>query len=313
MSLIKKPSELEVNETLCALIYGVPGAGKTSVGVSSPNPVLFDFDGGVKRIEAQFRVDTVQMKSWEETLQALAEVEADTSYKTIVVDTIGKMMVFLDDYIKRVETKNTPGLLKRDGSLSLKGFGVRKQKFIEFNNRLKMAGRHVVYIAHEREEKQKFDRDEITVKRPEIPGSTINDLIKELDLVGYMWYNGTNRVVSFDPQETFYAKNSCGMHGAVEVPNVGPNDENTFMCDVIKAYHSRLKEAQENTIRYDELKKEIIEKGETIVSSETANQYIEWVKTINHIFNTKLFALKVLNDKATALGLKYDNKTKKYE
>ena len=46
MGLIKKPNELTVKNALSALIYGQPGMGKTTLALSSPQPLLLDFDGG---------------------------------------------------------------------------------------------------------------------------------------------------------------------------------------------------------------------------------------------------------------------------
>ena len=67
MGLIKKSNELTVKTTLSALIYGQPGMGKTTLALSAPNPVLFDYDGGIHRVNAAHRVPTVQLKyflSW---------------------------------------------------------------------------------------------------------------------------------------------------------------------------------------------------------------------------------------------------------
>ena len=43
-------------------------------------------------------------------------------------------------------------------------------------------GKSVIFVAHEREEKNGEEKQ----IRPEIGGSSAGDLIKELDLVGYM-------------------------------------------------------------------------------------------------------------------------------
>lgn len=40
MSLFKQPSELEVSTTIKALIYGQPGLGKSTLGLSTPSPVF---------------------------------------------------------------------------------------------------------------------------------------------------------------------------------------------------------------------------------------------------------------------------------
>lgn len=204
MGMIKRPSELSVKATLSVLIYGQPGIGKTTFGVSAPDAVLFDYDGGVQRINGAHQVATLQPTSWEDTNIALQEIQNEMpEIKTIVIDTVGKMLDYMSAYI----IKTDPKMAMRDGSLSLKGYGVRKQMFINFIKQLALMGKNVVFIAHEREER----RGEETFKRPEIGGSSANDLIKELDLVGYMYAVGKERVITFDPAEYYYAKNTCNL------------------------------------------------------------------------------------------------------
>jgi len=135
MSLIKKPSELEVNPALSALIYGNPGSGKTTLACSAPNAVLFDFDGGVNRLNGAHQIPTVQVHTWEEAVEALNEVKSSTEFQTIVVDTVGKMLAYMEEYIKRTDPKKR----KTDGSLSLQGYGTRKQMFINFIKGLPLA------------------------------------------------------------------------------------------------------------------------------------------------------------------------------
>lgn len=104
MGLIKKPNELTVKNALSALIYGQPGMGKTTLALSSPQPLLLDFDGGVHRVNAAHRVDTVQISKWEEVDEVLTSGEI-AEYKTIVIDTAGKMLSFMDKYIMKTIPK----------------------------------------------------------------------------------------------------------------------------------------------------------------------------------------------------------------
>ena len=118
MSLFKQPNELDINSTIKMLIYGQPGIGKTTLALSSPDPVLFDFDGGISRVNKAHQFPTLQVKSWDEALAAIEELEkGETHCKTIVIDTAGKMLDFMSDFIMRNDSK----LKQRDGSLSLKG------------------------------------------------------------------------------------------------------------------------------------------------------------------------------------------------
>ena len=202
MGLIKKPNELTVKTTLSALIYGQPGMGKTTLALSAPNPVLFDYDGGIHRVNAAHRVPTVQITNWEETNQVLFSDDIK-EFDTIVIDTAGKMLSFMDKFIMQTN----PKMRKADGTLSLQGYGVRKNMFINFVSQVSLMGKSVIFVAHEREEKNGEDKQ----IRPEIGGSSAGDLIKELDLVGYMEAIGKDRTISFDPCEKFYGKNTCNL------------------------------------------------------------------------------------------------------
>ena len=113
MGLIKKPNELSVKQTLSMLIYGQPGMGKTTLALSSPHPLLLDFDGGVHRVNAAHRVDTVQITRWEEVNEVLSSPEV-AEYKTIVIDTAGKMLSFMDTNIMQ----QYPKLRKNDGTFA---------------------------------------------------------------------------------------------------------------------------------------------------------------------------------------------------
>lgn len=178
MSMFKNPNELSINATIKMLVYGQPGIGKTTIALSSPNPVLFDFDGGVSRINKAHQCPTLQVESWEQVLDALTELEQANDFKTIVVDTAGKMLDFMSDYIMR----NDPKMKMRDGSLALKGYGQRKVMFVNLLKRVSMMGKHIVFVAHEKEDKD----GETRIVRPDMSGSSLGDLLKELDLVGYM-------------------------------------------------------------------------------------------------------------------------------
>lgn len=312
MGLIKMPSEIEVKPAITVLLYGEPGIGKTTTGCSAPNAVLFDFDGGVQRINGAHRIPTVQVHSWQEALDALDEVAKELpDTQSIVIDTAGKMLDFMSAHIIAGGER---GMINKDGTLSLKGYGVRKQMFIDFNFRVTHMGKNVIYIAHEREEK----RGEETVKRPEIGGSSANDLIKELDLVGYMRATGKKRTITFDPDEKWYAKNTCNLPTEITIPVIVDEKgavvaENNFLCKIIAAYNDVQKRNQETTREYDELVTALKKEIDGITNAATANAFIETINNTSHIYNSKIVARRIFGEKVTALGLIFNKDTKTYE
>lgn len=310
MGLIKKPGELAPKTTISALIYGQPGAGKSTLACSAPNAVLFDYDGGINRINGAHQIPTVQITCWEETQQALAEIESDMpECKTIIIDTVGKMLDYMSAYI----IKNDSKMAMKDGSLQLKGYGVRKTMFSNFIKQLAISGKNVIFVAHEREEKQ----GEITVKRPEIGGSSAADLMKDIDIMGYLQLYGKDRVICFDPMETYQAKNSCNLPGVSKIPltvdeSGNPIGKNNFFENVINTFIANQQAKVTKRQEYDELIETI---GGTINDSETLeeiNELREKIPAMQHIFESKVVLGRMLNDRAKALGFKLDLVTKTY-
>jgi hypothetical protein len=308
MSFFKNPSELEVKKTISILIYGQPGLWKTTTGLSAPNPALFDYDGGVHRIHAAHRVRTFQPKCWDETNQLLASDEV-AQYDTIVIDTAGKMLDFMNaDIIARSKDK------RPNRSLALKEYGERKQLFIAFVKAVTMMGKNVVFIAHEREERD----GDTKIVRPEIGGSSAGDLIKELDLVGYMEAHGSDRTISFHPCERFYAKNTCNLPPLIRLPAVVDGEgnitgANNFLTTVIEK-HKAYQEKQASLARDYELLMDVIRENVAAVADvESANSAVEQIEKLGHIFDSKIKAGVMLNEAASALGLKYSKANKRYE
>lgn len=310
MSLIKRPSELEVKQTLTALIYGQPGAGKSTLACSAPNPVMLDFDGGATRINGAHQVPTVQVRKWEDVGGALEEIKEDAEFQSIIIDTVGKMMMFLEEYIKRTNAK----MRNYDGSLTLKGYGLRKQMFLNFIKEMSVMGMNIIFVGHEIEQKRGDD----TIIRPEIGGSSTNDLMKELDLVGYVETIGQSRTISFDPCDKYYAKNTCNMAGIIKLPVLTDKDgnavgENKFLCQVIDAYKARQQHNIELTSKYEQLCQLIRENAAEVCDADSANDYIDWVKSLAHLMNSKAVALTCLQSRVKELGLTYNKKESRYE
>lgn len=305
---------MEVKPGLVAMIYGQPGSGKSTLACSAPAAVMFDTDGGVNRINGAHQVPTLQVHKWEDIVEGMQEAKATPEIKTIIIDTVGKMLAYMEEYIKRTASGKKIEI-NRDGSLSLKGFGRRKQMFADFVKEATTMGKNVVFVGHDREEKR-GGGDE-TVIRPEVGGSSTQDLMKELDLVGYVEMNGNIRTISFTPTDRFYAKNTCDMEGVIPIPALLNEKkelvgQNNFFTKVIEAYHKRINSNIENNRKLDALRGLIAANAEKISNAEDANNYIEWILGLEHVYNSKAIARNALAKKAGELGLAYDREAGQY-
>lgn len=306
MTNIKKPHELSVQTNIKALIYGQPGLGKTTFALSAPKPLLLDFDNGVHRVSPEHQTDTIQIDSWQNVLDEMNEGTFN-NYQTIIIDTAGKML----DYLGAWLIAKNPKLGKTNGALSLQGYGERKGEFSGFIKKLGTMGKHIIFLAHEKEEKEGDGK----YIRPEVGGSSGNDLYKELDLIGYMEAIGKKRTISFLPQEKYYAKNACGLNEVIEIPELKAGvTNNYFTNNIIGLYEKSLLERKEKVGEYSELMATITAKVEDIKDVETANEVSEWAKNFTgHIWSSKIIAAKSINDKCKELGMKFNTKTSKYD
>lgn len=311
MSLFKKPNELETNSTIKMLIYGQPGMGKSTLALSAPDPVMFDFDGGVNRVNKAFQCPTLQVQNWEQVTDALDELASgDISFQTIVIDTAGKMLDFMSDYIMRNDSK----MKMRDGSLALKGYGARKVMFVEFLKRVTMMGKNIVFVAHEKEDKDGDTR----IVRPDMGGSSLGDLLKELDLVGYMQAIGEERAIYWSPQEKFYAKNTCNLPQFHKIPTIinaqaEVTGQNNFLSNIFASYNQYLAQQASIGNDYVELIAQIEADIASITDVDTANKAVERIGSYTAIWDSKARANKLITAKCGELGLTYNRATKKYE
>jgi hypothetical protein len=217
------------------------------------------------------------------------------------------------DYMSAYIIRNDAKMAMRDGSLSLKGYGVRKQMFVNFIKQLALMGKNVIFIAHEREER----RGEETFKRPEIGGSSANDLIKELDLVGYMYAIGKERVITFDPAEYYYAKNTCNLPAAIKLPVVvdetGKASQNVAMANIVKSYETAQVKRQSMTAEYEQVLDIIAETMSYATDADSLNDAMAKVFGLEQIYDSLLKAQKAVAAKGKELGLTYNKISKKYE
>lgn len=309
MSLIRKPNELNVQTRIKMLIYGQAGMGKTTLALSAPKPLLIDFDNGVNRVNYAHIKDTVQIESYNDLLTVLNNEDL-SEFETIVIDTGGKMLDAMATYI----IAKNPKLGRSNGMLTQQGYGQRKAEFTALLRLLYSKNKDVVFVAHR---KALVDNDE-TRYIPLFGGSNYDDLVTELDLVGYLEANGRKRTITFDPTSRNDGKNTCNLPSVMEIPEIVDTDgnaigENNFLCDTIfPMYRNRLIERSVEGKAYRTLMEELEEKIDKIQNAKDANSFVANINTYNHIGNSKSMAAKKFSMKCATLGLTYDKEKKLY-
>lgn len=307
MTLIRKPNEIQVASKIKALIYGQAGMGKTTMALSSPSPLLIDCDGGIQRVNPAHIKDTVQATCYEDVLAVLQE---DLSaYKTIVIDTGGKLLDMMSAYI----IKHNAKMGQANGSLTLQGYGARKAEFSQFCKLVMSLDKHLIFVAH-RETRTEGD---LTRYVPLFGGSSYDGLVTELDLVGYIEASGNKATITFSGTSRNDGKNTCNLPAVIDIPccvDVNGNGlPNHFFEEVVIAkYNQHLAGIQKLSRDYAEVMKQLTDDIDMICSVETANAFVKSIDTYHHIGASKAAAGQLLARKIGQLGYIYNAETRTY-
>lgn len=299
--MILKPTELTFEDKKFSMIIaGVPGIGKTTLALSSPKPLLIDLDKGVSRVEARFRTDTECANNYEELVADLKSADL-SAYETIVIDTGGKLLEMLKPVVIAEDGKNG----KRDGNLSLQGYGAVKRKFREFTNFVKSLNKHVIYIFHASEVSLEND---VTGLRIRIEGSSRDDVWDDMDIGGFLEIKGKKRTIGFSNCERYYAKGTHGIHGEYEIPVLDGNTKNTFISDLFAKMKADLKAEVDDFAKYSKAMslKPFIEKAGKL---EDLNKLWQKTKEVEHCLTSKNELWFALTNKAKELGVAYDKES----
>jgi hypothetical protein len=302
MGLLTKPNELTMKETYAGLIYGQPGVGKTTLALSSVNPVCIDVDRGMYRVEKRYQVPSLQVEAYQEVLDLLNSDELD-GFNTIVIDTLGKLIDSMGEYL----AKNNPKYRQSNGQLTMQGWGQVKIEFHALVKLINSKNKSVIFVAHESEEKE----GDVTKKRPDVSGSARKDIVKELDFMGYMEMSGNKRTISFSPSSAYYAKNSLGLDSIIEIPGI--QTTNSFIKDVIvSAIRSRKEQDKAQAGPYDETIKQIDALINAATSISDINEAYMQLATLDHIWDSKLYAWSKIREMAKTFNGTWDKAAKRF-
>ena len=304
MSLIKKGTQLKQDIKLKGLIYGTPGTGKTTLALSAPKPLLFDFDKGFHRAhDITIDNDVVEIIAGYETILRGLKEEDLSNYSTIVIDTFGRLIESIQDWI----IKNDP----RMKSNKIQMYGKVKEEFVNFLKVLQEKDKSVVFVAHEKEDKS----GDITVKRIDVVGSSGNELMKYLDFVGYVSTNGNKRTVDFMPNDLFYAKNSIGLENFIEIDDLNKTGKNNFLEErIFKAYKEKNQKNAELIKEYDDLIETISASISDISDLDGLNGYYsKFYNKREKIWSSHQVEAALLKAKVEELGFEFDAKAKEFK
>lgn len=307
--MIRQPNELlDKEKKIRILVAGYPGIGKSTLGLSAPNALHIDVDFGADRIEPRYRRPFIQPKTYDEVLNDLTPMNL-VDYDTLVFDTGGKLINLMGLWAMKQDPKNA----KRDGSLSLQGYGVIGKEFVRLMDYcFYELDKHIVVLFHATEEK---DGDN-TRLRLMVEGQTKNNVWIPMDLGGYMEMYGNDRTLGLSNCERYYAKGTRGIKGILKIPELNEKTPNDFLTKLFAQYNEKAAAEIEATKAHTEAYDAAIAAGmaiiEAVIDAETATAAIPKIKALSHGLTSEVEVNTTFNQKVKKLGLFYDKVLKAY-
>lgn len=294
MRIIKATDAIPVEHPVF-MIFGQPGIGKSSLGYSCKDVLALDFDKGAHR--AANRKDTLVIDSWKDIEDLMASPEELEPYHALTVDTVGRCLDVLTAHLARTDPKKFPG-----GVPGLQGWGALKNHFRNWIAALRMLGKDVLLIAHDREDKDGDTR----IVRPDIAGGSYAEVMKVADFVGYLQMSGKDRVLDFSPTDRWIGKNPAGWQ-PFKLPPVAKSTE--FMADLFAKGRTALGALSEASAA---LMREVETWREKVNALTDAAQFTKAVGELAGIEApiVQAQARKILWDAAQAKGFTFDKEHK---
>lgn len=272
-------------DRLVTCILGHPGTGKTSLAFTASNPLVLDFDDGARR--AIGRKDIAIIQTWEDVMTINAEDVAQ--YDTIVIDTAGRALDILSEYIIRTVPKSGNGV-----NLSRQGYGALKNQFIGFLNKLRTLGKDVVLLAHTVEDKQ----GEETKLRMNVQGGSKQEIYQVADIMGVLSIRGGKITLDLNPADDSYGKNP-GQLPAMEVPN--PLEQDGFLASVIQRTKDAMNAMTAEQEEVAGLQQEFAAVLKAATTQKALSELVMKVKDLDP--RVQEFAQRMIKKERTARGL----------
>lgn len=264
LKIVKGSDPIEI-KAITVLVYGQAGIGKTSTGFTTKKPLCLDFDRGSHR--SQFRKDTVRIEHWLE-VEGLT-TESLKPYDTIIIDTGGCALDFLTEDIGYKNPK-----MKRGDSLTLQGFGELRGRFTSWVKRLKGLGKDLVFIAHDKEDKQ---NDDLYV-RPDIVGGSRGELFKISDGVAYMFRRNGETILDFSPRDESLGKNPAQLAPLI-VPSF--HDEPDWFAKILAHSKSVMGKVAESQSQVEDLLTRFTDDIAHIKDAADANELLTEINSLD--------------------------------
>lgn len=295
---IIEPTDIITVDHPIFLLFGQPGVGKTSLGFSAENPLLLNFDTESALARAVNRGPAMNVLTIEELRELEEGSDLIEPYATITIDPVGACVNLMQADIISKNPK-----LGRDGNLTQQGWGVLKNRFRTWTTRMRGMKKNLLFIAHHKEDK---NGDTVFV-RPDITGASKDEIMRLADFVGFIYMNGRERVLDFNPTDAWFGKNPA-QWPAWRVP--APEKARTFMTKLFAEGRAALSRASEASAT---IAQQVDDWRAAITFYKEIHEFNRAVPQIRRLGPTiQPQVVKIIVDHATSQGLTYDAVKKEF-
>lgn len=163
-------------------LFGNAKVGKTTFACNAPKNLLLAFEKGYNAISGAKAVDINKWSDLKTVLRQLEKKEAQETYDTVTIDTVGLMWQLCEDYI--CVANNVTAL----GDIAWgKGFSMCKREFENCLRKITKLGYGLIIIAHSEKRIEKVDDDNsIEIYSPNIPKRAADIVNQLVDIIGYI-------------------------------------------------------------------------------------------------------------------------------
>lgn len=304
--MIVAPDKLDfTDKNIVMILSGLAGVGKTTLALSAPDAILIDTDRGLARVNPTHRKDSIQINSYEELLADLEALKKTKKYKTVIIDTTGELI----ELMKAWAVENEPSARKKNGGVSLQGYGVVKSEYLRLSADLRRMF-NVIFIFHASREKS---NDDVTYELI-CEGATKTIVWQPADLGAYMQIINGDRYLGFSPTDQYSAKAAYGIKGLIKLPELAEGDSNDFLTQLFGKVRANLS-AESKAYNADKTKyDQAMKLGQHIINSVTdpddLTRATSELGDVPHALTSEAELKKALMNHMTDLGWSWDKKAK---
>lgn len=304
--MIVAPDKLDfTDKNIIMILSGLPGVGKTTLALSAPDTILIDTDRGMARVNPAHRKASSQINTYQELLDDLEQLKKTKQYKTVIVDTTGELI----ELMKAWAVETDPNARKKNGGISLQGYGVVKSEYLRLSADLRRLF-NVIFVFHVTREKS---NDDITYELV-CEGAPRTMVWQPADLGAYMQIINGDRYLGFSPTDQYSAKAAYGIKGLIKLPELAEDDNNDFLTQLFAKVRANLS-AESKTYNADKTKyDQAMKLGQHIINSVTGPDDLTRATSelgdVPHALTSEAELKKALMNHMTDLGWSWDKKAK---